>query len=148
MKLILTKDVRGLGRAGDIREVSDGYARNFLIPRNLALSATSGLLAKAQKEQTELQEKIAKQQREMETLKNKLAGKIFTLQAKTSGTTLFAALHESDIIKAIARKTQVTLNPEQVRINDPIKSLGTFEITLKLAQDLSTKIKLNVVASD
>lgn len=146
MKIILVKDVRGLGRSGEVKDVRDGYARNFLIPKHLALPATTGLLAKAQKEQAELQEKIAKQQRELEALKSKFAGKTFTIHAKSSGSTLFAALHESDIIKAVEKKTAVKLKPSQVGIPQPIKSIGIYEINLKLGQDNKTKIKIEVQA--
>ncbi|MBI4049291.1 MAG: 50S ribosomal protein L9 [Candidatus Doudnabacteria bacterium] len=145
MKVILSKDVSSLGRAGEVKEVSNGYARNFLLPKHLALPATTDLLLKVQKEQDELQRKIAKHKQELEALKSKLANKTIALQTKASGQTLFAALHESDIIKAIEQKTKISLKPEQVHLPEPIKKLGTFEITLKLADDISAKIKLEVM---
>lgn len=144
MKVILTKDVKGLGRSGDIKEVSDGYARNFLLAKSLALPATTALLGKVEKEQAEQREKIERLSKEMESLKNKFSGQTFTIQAKTSGNTLFAGLHESDIIRVLEKKMGLKLESKQVQILEPIKTVGTFEVVLNLSDSVNTKIKIEV----
>src|SRR5690606_11823461 len=132
MKLLLTKDVQGLGRVGDIKEVSDGHARNFLIPRGFALPATSGMLAKVQKEEQEKQQKVSKEQERIIQLKNKLAGKQFEVSAKASDSSLFAAIHEKDVAAAVNHKFPGSITEEQVELDKAIKTLVEHEVGVKL----------------
>src|SRR3989344_1394962 len=138
MKVILTRDVASLGRVGDVREVSDGYARNFLIPKHLALPATSQLLGQIQKEEAERQVRFQRQRGEAEALKHKLEAKTFTIKAKASKTTLFSAIHEKEIAQATG------LDPGQIAIKAPIKTIGLAEVEAKLAEDIKAKIKLDI----
>jgi large subunit ribosomal protein L9 len=144
MKLLLTKDVQGLGRAGDIREVSDGHARNFLIPRGLAVPATSGMLAKIQKEESEKQQKIAKEQELLNQLKSRLANKEFEISAKASNNNLFASVHEKDIVATINHKFPGSIELGQVELDKAIKSLGTHEVGIKLTDNVKFKVRLNI----
>jgi large subunit ribosomal protein L9 len=144
MKLLLTKDVQGLGRIGDIKEVSDGHARNFLIPRGFALPATSGMLAKVQKEEQEKQQRIAKDQERVVQLKNKMAGKQFDISAKASNSSLFAAIHEKDVAAAINHKFPGSITAEQIELEKAIKTLGEHEVGVKLTDTVKFKIRLNI----
>ncbi len=144
MKVILTKDVAGLGRSGDIKEVSDGHARNFLIPKHLALPATSEVLNKIQKEEFEHQQKIAREQDRSLSLKNKLENKIFTIKAKANKNSLFAAVHEDQIAKAINDKTGAEISPSLIVLKKPVKTLGIHEVEIRFAKNLSASVKLNV----
>src|SRR5258708_6049100 len=101
MKVILTKDVAGLGRSGDIKTVSDGHARNFLIPKHLALPATTEVLARVQKEEAEHQAKVKKDIERFQFLKTKLESKTITIKAPAAKNNLFAAIRENGIAKAI-----------------------------------------------
>ena len=92
MKVLLTKDVSGLGRAGDVKEVSDGHARNFLIPKHLALPATSEILRQVQKEEGEKQAKLAREQERFLAFKKKVEGRAVLLKGKAQGQNLFAAI--------------------------------------------------------
>jgi large subunit ribosomal protein L9 len=144
MKVIFTKDVPGVGRAGDVKEVSDGYARNFLIPRHFGLPATSEILNKVQKEESEKQAKVAKDQERFIQLKNKFQNKNFTIKAKANKNSLFAAIHEKDIAKVINEKTGAEISPDIIHLKAPVKTLGTHQIELRFAKDLSAMVLLNV----
>jgi large subunit ribosomal protein L9 len=144
MKLILTKDVSGVGRAGEVKEVSDGYARNFLIPRRLALPATTPALERIQKEEKERQEKTSRNQEKILTWKNQLESRTFTVKAKANEKTLFAAVHEKDIVAAINAKLNSELSPDQIRIAEPIKALGLFIVEIRLTEGVTANTKLNI----
>ncbi len=146
MKVLLTKDVTGLGRAGDVREVSDGHARNFLIPRHLVLPATTEVLNRVQKEEKEKQAKVTKEQEFQQQLKNKLSHKEFLIKAKASGKNLFAAVHTSDVTAAINHKFPGSVTDHQIVIDQPLKSLGIHEVTVKLNDEINFKIRLNITA--
>ncbi|HTL39598.1 MAG TPA: 50S ribosomal protein L9 [Methylomirabilota bacterium] len=144
MKVLLTKDVSGLGRAGDVKEVSDGHARNFLIPRHLALPATSAVLQKVQKEEAEHQAKLKRQQEQIEQFKLKLENKIFNIKAKAQKEHLFAAIKNTDIANAINAKMNLSISPDQIVIEKPIKSLGSQEALIRLAPGQTIKVKLDI----
>ena len=146
MKLLLTKDVRGLGRVGDVKDVSDGHARNFLIPKGFALPATTAVLSRVQKEEHEKQEKFQREQERWAQLKNKLADKKFTVKAKVSGSSLFAALHQKEIAAAINSKHPDSVTAEQVVLAKPLKTLGEHEVTFKLNEQIKFKIRLIIQA--
>ncbi len=146
MKLLLTKDVRGLGRAGDVKDVSDGHARNFLIPKGLALPATSSILTRVQKEEQEKQEKFKREQEHLAQLKNKLADKEFIVKAKGSGNNLFAALHQRNIAAAVNGKYPGSVTEEQVVISKALKTVGEHEVQLKLNDQIKFNIRLIIQA--
>src|SRR4026209_1785229 len=112
MKVLLSKDIQGLGKAGQVKEVSDGHARNFLFPKHLAMPATTAVLAQVQKEEKEKQEKIKKQEERLLKLKNKLEGKTVVIKAKSSGKNLFASLHKDQIAQALTEKLGVEISPQ------------------------------------
>lgn len=144
MNVLLTKDVPGLGRAGDVKNVSDGHARNFLIPKHLALPATRSLLAKTQKEEAEKQAKIAREQERMLQLKKKLEGKTFVIKAKVQGKNLFAAIHEDQIAQLISEKTGVVISPTLINLSKPLKSLGLHEVEVRFAPGVAALVRLNI----
>ncbi|HEX9504305.1 MAG TPA: 50S ribosomal protein L9 [Patescibacteria group bacterium] len=144
MKIILTKDVSGLGRAGDVKDVSDGHARNFLIPKHLGLPATSEALIRIQKEESERQAKVRKNQEKFLDLKKNLENKTFTVKAKANKKNLFAAVHEAEIAKAITDKSGAEISPEMIRIKLPVKALGIHEIEVRFAPNLIALVKLNI----
>ena len=155
MKVILTKDVTGLGRAGDIKEVSDGHARNFLIPKHLALPATTESLLRIQKEESEHQAKVLKDQERFLDLKKKLENKTFTIKVKATPPrpngqvgagkkNLFAAVHEAEIAKVITDKAGAEISPKMIEIKLPIKALGLHEVEVRFAKNLTARVKLIV----
>lgn len=144
MKVILVKDVPGLGRAGDVKNVSDGHARNFLIPRRLVLPASTEALTKIQKEEAEHQSKVAKEHERFIQLKNKLENKTITIKAKASKNHLFASVHELEIAQAITEKLGVEVSPVLIKLKEPVKSLGQHEVEILFAKDMSAMVRLNV----
>ncbi len=147
MKVILTKDVAGLGRSGDVKEVSDGHARNFLLPRRLALPATTQALQKLQKETEEHQVKVAKDHERALTLRNKLEGKTFAIKARAQGKNLFAALREKDLAQVVMEKSGVEISPEMIIVSKPLKSIGLHSLEIRLAKDIKALVSLNVEAA-
>jgi large subunit ribosomal protein L9 len=146
MRVILTKDVSGVGRAGDIKEVSDGYARNFLIGRGLAMPATQPQVDKIHKEKREHSEKLARQEQKLADLQGKINGKGITLKAKANGLKLFAGIHEQDIISEIGARFGLELQPKQVKILNPIKTTGSHQVELKLTDRHKATVTVNVEA--
>jgi large subunit ribosomal protein L9 len=132
MQIILTKDVPGLGRAGDIKEVSDGYARNFIIGKKFGVAATQSQLGKINKEQKEKSDKEARLEAKQTQLYNKINNQTITLKRSANGSKLFAGIHEQDIIKEIRARFGVELVAKQVKILNAIKTTGSHPVKLKL----------------
>ncbi|MBP6856567.1 MAG: 50S ribosomal protein L9 [Candidatus Pacebacteria bacterium] len=139
MKVILLKDVPKIGKKYDIKEVNDGYAANFLIPKKLAEPATDKQVSKINliKETARMQQEI-----HMSLLKKNLediAGKIVTLKALSNDKgNLFKAIHEKDIVDQLKKIHHITLLPESLVLASPIKDLGSHEITVSIEGHKST----------
>lgn len=143
MKVILTKDVKKLGEAGDVKEVADGYARNFLIARGFAQAATQGVVEKAQqlREGREKQEKERKDA--LKEIASGLEGKRFTIKAKQEDGKLFGSISAKDIVTEI-QKVAAEVEESMIVIDSPIKEIGERELELKLDDDVSVKISVSV----
>ncbi|MGE5393064.1 MAG: 50S ribosomal protein L9 [Candidatus Saccharibacteria bacterium] len=146
MKVILTKDVAGLGKAGQVKEVSDGHARNFLIPRKLAVAATDKAVDKIEKENREQAEKRRRAEEKFLALEAKLRAQTLSIKAKANKTKLFAAVHEDEIAKALAEKNGLTFEPSQINITEPIKTTGMHKVEIRLTPSHKTTININVEA--
>lgn len=146
MKVILTKDVAGLGKAGQVKEVSDGHARNFLIPRKLAVSASATAVEKIEKETRERLEKEMRQEEKYLALENKLRSQTLVIKAKANKDKLFAAVHEDQIAEALAVKNGLSFEPKQITISEPIKTLGMHKAEVRLTPTHKTTININVEA--
>ncbi len=144
MKVILLKDVPKLGRKYDIKEVNDGYALNFLIPQKMVELATPGKLAEAEKKKKEFQiEKNQKEESLVAALKQ-VAGLELVIKVKASEKGhLFSSVHKKDIAEKMKRDYQVDIAEEAIILDEPIKSLGEFEILVKI-KDKKTSFKLIV----
>ena len=149
MKLILTQEVSGLGSAGDIVEVKDGYGRNFLIPRGFAIRWTKG------GERTVESIRKARSSREVRDLdhaqeiKARLEGTTVNLPVRAgAGGRLFGAVTVSDIAGAInsAAGEKAAIDKRKIILGNPIKSLGTHQVTVKVHDDVDATVNLNVVA--
>ena len=125
-------------------EVSDGHARNFLLPKHLALPATSSLLAKVQKEEAEKQAKVKKETERFLAIKNKLEGKTITIKAKAEGKNLFAGIHEKELAKTLTEKLGVEISPAAIKLVGQVKSLGLHPVELRLAENIVAHVKLSV----
>ncbi|MBX4187363.1 MAG: 50S ribosomal protein L9 [Candidatus Doudnabacteria bacterium] len=144
MKVILTKDVPSLGRAGDVKEVSDGHARNFLMPRHLALPATTEALSRIEKEGAERQAKYSKDREKFATLKHKIENQTITVRGKANKNSLFAAIHEDQIAKAIKENIGLEVDATQVHLRQPVKTLGIHTVEIRFAKDMVASVRLSV----
>ena len=142
MKVILLKDVKGKGKIGDVVNVSDGYARNFLFPKDLAKEATSGninmLNAQKEKERKKKQEEIEAAQNKA----NELKGKELKIIAKSGDSgKLFGAITSKDIVSELKKNFGLDIDKKKI-VMDTIKTVGAYDIELKVYPKVSAKIKV------
>lgn len=145
MKVILTERVRSLGSVGEIVNVSAGHARNYLIPNNLAVLADEGNKKLLNDQQRRLAKKVAEQKAEAESLKKKIDGLVIELVKKVGGNgTLFGTVTNTELSKELAAK-DIDVERRLIVIENPIKTLGTFDIEAKLFTDVVAKFQVKVV---
>jgi large subunit ribosomal protein L9 len=144
MKVILTQDVKGKGKVGDIVNVSDGYARNFLLPKNLAKEANAENLNTAtQKKEAQIHKKAVEKQQAVETA-NKIKGLVVHVKAKTGGgNRLFGAVTSKEVSAAIKEEHGIDIDKKKIQM-DNIKELGEYTVALKVYADVATNIKVIV----
>lgn len=144
MRVILLQDVNGMGKKGDVLEVKDGYARNYLLPKKIAQQATKGLEAEmAHKKQRE-SERVAKEKAQMEALARTLKDTVVTIPAKSGEDgRLFGAVTNSDVAKAL-NQMGYSLDKKKISMH-ALKHLGDFSAELHLFAGISTEIAVRVV---
>ncbi len=146
MKVVLVKQIEKVGEAFEVKEVSKGYARNFLFPRGLAVLATKKTLEKV-KSEAKIKEKKKEQKEEalQETVK-KLSGITIKFSVKsTKAGALFAAVTKKKIAQEIIKTTKLDkLEVKQIKLDKPIKKVGDHEVEIKFGEDLTVKIKVKV----
>ncbi|WP_187820314.1 50S ribosomal protein L9 [Pasteuria penetrans] len=147
MQLILLDDVRGLGKKGEVKEVSNGYGRNFLLPRKLAAKATRANLAMLRQRKQREEERSQEEVSQAERLAKQLDGSKVevTLRVGREGRT-FGSITAAHICEAIASQYGVQLDKRVVRLKDPIRGIGRKDLVLKLHPAYTAKVVLDVVA--
>jgi len=147
MKIILTKDIDSLGKEGITIEVSNGYARNYLIPRRLAIPATKEAQKFYEKKRKKLEEKLTAQKAELEELAKKLESLelIIRVDAQESGK-LFGSVTSSNIAEAIKEALGIEIDRRKIELPEHIKGVGAYEIPIKLHPDVICKVKFKVEA--
>ena len=147
MKVILTQDVKAQGKKGQIINVSDGYARNFLFPKGLAVIADAKAMSDIKNKEASEKHRIAVETEEARQVAKKLEGVIvkIKLQAGPDGR-LFGSVTSKDISEEIEKATGIKIDKKKIMLEDPIKSFGTYTIDIKLYPEVIGKI--NVVVSD
>lgn len=145
MKVILLEDVRSLGKAGDIVKVSDGYARNMLLPKKLAKEATAGNIKALENKKAAEAEQREKDKAEAIVIREALESEVINLVSKggESGR-LFGAVTNVDIANAIKEQKGFDIDKKKIRIPSPIKTVGEYEAEIKLFTDVNAKVKINV----
>jgi large subunit ribosomal protein L9 len=147
MKIIFIKDQPGAGKKGEIKDVNDGYAKNFLIAKGFAQVATAEIQAKVVKEKKESDAKRQKELSRLQTLKLDLEKRTFILKVKVGDKgQIFSGIHEKDIVNAVNSKMGLMLEKSQISLQKPIKELGKHEVKVRLAQNLPAVINLQVEA--
>lgn len=145
MKVILRKDFVNLGDAGDIKEVSDGYARNYLIPNKIAVRADEGSTKAAVHQKKMIEQKKEKRKSSMLGIAESLNGKEVEISVKTGeNDKLFGSVTHSDVSKAVKNALNVELDKRKIEFSENIKALGTYQIKIKLADGISAAIQLKV----
>ncbi len=145
MKVILVKDVKAQGKKGDVIEVSDGYARNFLFKNNLAIEATSVNLNSLKMANAAADHRKSVEKAEAEALAKKLGNMNVTIRLKVSETgKIFGALNTQSIADALA-KEGITVDKKKIVLPEPIKTVGTHIVTVKPYAEVSAKLKVTVV---
>lgn len=147
MRVILRSDLRGVGKRGDIVEVSAGYGRNYLLPRGLAIVASPGAVDQAARMRRARDLRDASDREAAQTIATTLVPKIIEISAKAgSEGRLFGSVTALDVVDAVAAQTGVTLDRKQLDV-DPIKSLGSHTVTARLHADVAFPITIEVVAA-
>lgn len=145
MEVILKEDVPGLGKAGMKVKVKDGYARNFLLPRNLAVMVTQSNVKVFEQEQKVRAQKMEKQKKEAETLKDKLAQLSLTIPVLTQEKEkLYASIGPLEISKALADEG-IEMDKNAIALEEPIKALGIYEVPVKLHPEVTATLKVWIV---
>ena len=146
MQVILKQDVEKIGQRGDIVDVSRGYVRNFLVPRGLAEIATPSRLEEARREMAEAEEReqrIAERASEVAEALNK---SVITIEARTGeDERLFGSVTAANIVSAIERARSIRLDRRRVKLEEPIKSLGTHQVPIQVHGDIEASVKVIVV---
>ena len=145
MKVILTQDVRGQGKRGQMIEVSDGYARNFLLPRKLALEATADNINTMRMNDKATQERQAKERAEALDLRNRMKDMTVVVTAKGGGAgRLFGSVTNTEVSEALAKQAGIQLDKRKIVLDEPIKSVGVYTVKCKLGYEINAELKIEV----
>jgi large subunit ribosomal protein L9 len=144
MKVIFLQDVKGKGKKGEVKNVSEGYARNFLFPKNLASEATPGAMATLQGQQKSEEKKQQAQLEEAEALKAKLAEMTITIKTKTGeGGRVFGSVTSKQIADGL-KEQGIKIDKRKIELTDPIKSLGYTNVPIKIHSQVTATVKVHV----
>jgi len=147
MKVILNQRVKNLGKEGDVKEVADGYARNYLIPQGLAREATNTILKETQEKKVREQKQKDKEKARAEQIKEQLDGKTIEIKARTGGgDKLFGAVTAREISDVLKQTMQVDVDKKKIDLADPIKHLGQYRVKLKIYPSIQAELNIIVVA--
>jgi large subunit ribosomal protein L9 len=148
MRVILRADVKGVGHKGDIVEVANGYGRNFLLPRGLAFVATAGAEAQAQSMRRSREVRDASDRAAAEEIAKQLVSSPVTIEARVGADDkLFGSITSADIADAVVTQTGVEIDRKQLHLEEPIRTIGTHLVPLKLHENVEFPVTVEVVAS-
>jgi large subunit ribosomal protein L9 len=146
MKVVLRDDVENVGRKGDLIEVTDGFARNYLVPRGLAMKATKGVVQQAEAMRRNREARDAREREAAQALAGQLAGQRIELRARAGeGGRLFGSVTSADVVDAVRTQTGVALDRRKTQLADPLKELGPVEIPVRLHSDVEVTLTVDVV---
>jgi large subunit ribosomal protein L9 len=146
MKVILKTDVKNLGQTGEVISVKDGYARNFLIPKNLAVEANIKNVKALEHEKRKIEEASKKIKSSAENLSSRLSEMILVMKAKAGEEEkLFGSITAMDIAEEL-KNQGIGIDKKKIQLDEPIKRLGAYSVNIKIHQNISAKLNVNVVA--
>ncbi len=145
MIVILNRDIKGTGKAGEVVKVSDGYARNMLLPKGWATEATDGNIRSLEKQKALQEQKKAEEKAAAQELAAKLSDVKVVIKTKAGeGGRLFGSITSKDIADETKKQAGITLDKKKIQLSSPIKSMGTFEVEVKLYPEVSGKMTVEV----
>ena len=145
MKVVLRSDVSGIGRKGDVREVANGYARNFLLPRGLAFKATPGVEAQAEGMRRARSLKQASELADAKVLAEALGATPLRIAVRAGKEgKLFGSVGSSDIASAIEKQLGLTIERRQIDLPEPIKAVGTYQVPVELHAELTVPVTVEI----
>ncbi len=145
MKVILLQDVKGKGKKGQLLEVSDGYARNFMLPKKLAMEATADAINTMRMNDKAAAEKMAREKAEAMELSRKLRAMTLVVKAKGGGAgRLFGSVTNQEIADALAKNAGIRLDKRKIVISDQIKNVGTYTVNCKLGYEISAPLTVKI----
>jgi large subunit ribosomal protein L9 len=146
VRVVLRDDVENIGRKGDLIEVTDGFARNFLVPRGLAMKATKGVVQQAEAMRRNREARDARDREAAQALADQLSGQRIELRARAGeGGRLFGSVTSADIVDAVRAQTGVELDRRKTQLAEPLKELGAVEVPVKLHSDVEVTLTVDVV---
>lgn len=146
MRVVLRSDVDHVGKRGDIVDVADGFARNYLLPKGHAIVATNGVTAQANAMRRARDLRDAKDRESAELVARTLVPMVFRIPAKVgAGGRLFGSVTATDVVDAVASQAKVNLDRRKLHLDEPIKSAGTHEVPVKLHSDVEFRVTVEVV---
>jgi large subunit ribosomal protein L9 len=147
MRVVFLDDVEGVARAGEIKNVADGYARNFLLPRGLAAAATSAYLQRAEANARRLAAEQEKEDAAARALASKIEGASIVLRARVGEQgRLFGSVTASDIAEELSRVYGLELDHRQVHLDAPIKEVGEVEVPVTLSRNVRARVRIEVAS--
>ena len=145
MRVLLTKDVENIGRAGDVKEVADGYGRNFLLPRKLAVAAGKGAEAEAKRLRDAAVRRETKERSEAQAVADDIDNKTVVVRLKVGAEEkAFGSITNQDIAAALKAQHRVEIDRHKIDLKEPIKTLGEHQVALKLHRDVSAHVNVIV----
>ena len=145
MKVVFLADVKGQGKKDQIKEVSDGYARNFLLPKKLAVPADAKMMNEIKNKESSKQHKIDTEKAEAKALAEKLQKITVKITAQAGGDgRLYGSVTSKDISEALSKQFGITVDKRKMTLDEPIKAFGLYSIDVKLYTEISGKINVSV----
>jgi large subunit ribosomal protein L9 len=147
MKVVLRADVEPLGKKGDLLDVSDGYARNYLVPRGLALRATKGVVRQAEAMRRSREAREARERDAALAVADQLGGQRIAVRARAgAGGRLFGSVTAADLATAVQAQTGAEIDRRQLHLSEPLKALGPATVLVRLHPDIEVALDVEVVA--
>ena len=147
MVVILNRDIKGTGKAGDVVKVSDGYARNMLLPRGWATEATDGNVRSLEKQKALAAEKKAEEKAAAQAQAEKIKTLSVTIKTKAGeGGRIFGSITSKDIADALKEQHKITVDKKKIQLDMPVKQTGEMEVSIRLYPEVSAVLKVVIVA--
>jgi large subunit ribosomal protein L9 len=145
MEVLLIQDVAGVGKAGEIKRVADGYGRNYLIPKGLAVLSRPGLVRQAEEQRQAREKSVIRETADARVLAERMAQMTLTFQAKAGEQEkLYGSITSGDIVEELAKQLGQEIDRRKVLLDQPIKQLGSHQVTVRLATDVTADLTVVV----